>query len=122
MARQFVDPAGFRASVDQRLRVYARSTGVPNLVVRRQAALERLMVRLMIVAPGRWALKGGLALETRLRGRARASMDMDIDHAQGRDAAREDLAEAHRLVTTWLAPILAGSAQGRWDPKLGVWS
>jgi hypothetical protein len=61
------------------------------MVVRRQAALERLMVRLMRVAPRRWALKGGLALDTRLGDRARSSMDMDIDHAQGATAAREDL-------------------------------
>jgi hypothetical protein len=73
--------------------------GVPVQVVRRQAALERLMARLSHVAPGRWALKGGLALETRLPEHARASMDMDIDHILGAAAAREDLlrAAAHDL-------------------------
>ena len=69
--RQFTSPAAFRAAVDARLRNYAREVGAPVTAIRRQAALERVMVRLMRVAPGRWALKGGLALDTRLRDRAR---------------------------------------------------
>jgi len=92
--RRFADPAHFRASVDERLRIYARKTGTPLTVVRRQAALERLIVRLGRAAPNRWALKGGLALDTRLGGRARASMDMDADHVQGAKAARADLLAA----------------------------
>ena len=92
--RQYPSPAAFRAAVDTRLRNHARQVGVPVQVVRRQAALERLMARLTQVASGRWALKGGLALETRLPDRARASMDMDIDHILGATAAREDLLRA----------------------------
>ena len=52
------------------------------------------MARLARVAPGRWALKGGLAMDTRLPEHARASMDMDIDHMLGAAAAREDLLRA----------------------------
>lgn len=70
--RQYASPAAFRAAIDARLRAYAVRVGVPVMVVRRQAALERLMVRLMKVAPGQWALKGGLALDTRLGARARS--------------------------------------------------
>lgn len=94
MQRRFASPAAFRASVESRLRAHARSAGVPVVVVRRQAALERLLARLMKAAPDRWALKGGLALETRLGERARVSMDMDLDHAGEADLAREDLSEA----------------------------
>ncbi len=89
--RRYASPAAFRAAIDVRLRAHARRAGAPVMVVRRQAALERLIVRLMRVAPGRWALKGGLALDTRLGDRARSSLDMDVDHAQGAAAAREDL-------------------------------
>jgi len=32
------------------------------------------------MAPDRWAVKGGLALETRLGDRARVSLDLDADH------------------------------------------
>ncbi|WP_324715335.1 hypothetical protein U7230_08050 [Carboxydochorda subterranea] len=80
MARQFTDAASFRASIEGRLRAHARKLGIQAVVVRLQAALERLMARLVVVAPGRWALKGGLALDTRLGERARASMDTVIAH------------------------------------------
>lgn len=89
--REFSTPAAFRAAVESRLRDRARTLGVSAYVLRRQAALERLMVRLDRVAPGRWALKGGLALETRLGAHARVSVDLDADHAVGADAARADL-------------------------------
>lgn len=92
--RQYASPAAFRDAVDERLRTYARRAGAPVLVVRRQAALERLMVRLVTVAPDRWALKGGLALDTRLGVRARSSLDMDLDHATGSLQARTDLEAA----------------------------
>jgi hypothetical protein len=48
----------------------------------------------MAVAPGRWALKGGFALETRFGGRARVSVDLDADHLNGAEAARADLQRA----------------------------
>ncbi len=92
--RQYPSPAAFRAAIDTRLRAYAHTVGVPVMAVRRQAALERLMARLMAVTPGRWALKGGLALDTRLGQRARSSMDMDMDHRHGAEAARADLTRA----------------------------
>lgn len=92
--REFSTPAAFRAAVESRLRDRARTLGVSAYVLRRQAALERLMVRLDRVAPGRWALKGGLALETRLGAHARVSVDLDADHAVGADAARADLQRA----------------------------
>jgi predicted nucleotidyltransferase component of viral defense system len=92
--REYATPAGFRAAVEARLRERARRLGVPAYIVRRQAALERLVVRLSKVAPGRWAVKGGFALETRLGERARASMDLDADHRHGAGAARADLQRA----------------------------
>jgi hypothetical protein len=91
---EYATPAGFRVAVETRLRERARHLRVPAYVLRRQAALERLLVRLMKVAPNRWALKGGLGLETRLGARARVSLDLDADHAGGADAARADLQRA----------------------------
>ena len=92
--REYATPAAFRVAVEARLRERARGLGVPAYVVRRQAALERLLVRLMRVAPESWALKGGLALETRLGARARVSIDIDADHVRGAGAARADLQRA----------------------------
>lgn len=92
--RQYGSPAAFRAAVDARLRSRARRLGVEAYILRRQAALERLTARLSEVAPGRWALKGGLALGIRLGERARPSLDLDADHLSGAEAAREDLQRA----------------------------
>jgi len=53
-----------------------------------------LIVRVTRVAPERWALKGGFALETRLGERARVSVDLDADHMHGADTARAELQRA----------------------------
>jgi hypothetical protein len=92
--REYASAAAFRAAVEARLRERAHRLAVGTYVLRRQAALERLIVRLTEVAPDRWALKGGLALETRLGERARVSLDLDADHVQGAEAARADLHRA----------------------------
>jgi hypothetical protein len=121
--REYATPAAFRAAVEARLREHAQRLGVAAFVVRRQAALERLLVRLASVAPGRWALKGGMALETRLGDRARASVDLDADHrVSGAEAARSDLLLAvAEDVSDHFAFALAGSeALGEADPGLAV--
>lgn len=92
--REYATPAAFRVAVEATLRERARRLKVPAYIVRRQAALERLTVRLMKVAPNRWALKGGMAIESRLGERARASLDLDADHVKGAEAARADLQRA----------------------------
>jgi hypothetical protein len=92
--RDYPTAEGFRAAVEAKLRDRARQLGVAAYAVRRLAALERLLARLMTTAPNRWALKGGLALETRLGARARVSLDLDAEHAAGIDAARMDLQRA----------------------------
>lgn len=92
--RDYATPAAFRVAVETKLRQRAHRLGVPAYILRRQAGLERLIVRLMTVAPGRWALKGGFALETRLGGLARVSVDLDADHLCGTEAARADLQRA----------------------------
>ena len=56
---EYVTGAGFRSAVEAHLRQRARRLLVPAYILRRQAGLERLMVRLMGVARDRWAVKGG---------------------------------------------------------------
>lgn len=81
--RQYASPAALSAVIDARLRAYAARVGAQVMVVRRQAALGRLMLRLMKVAPGQWALKGGLALSAGLDD-TRAP-----HHHRGRDRRRK---------------------------------
>jgi hypothetical protein len=92
--RDYATPAAFRAAVEAKLRQRSRQLGIPAYILRRQAGLERLAARLTTVAPGRWAIKGGFALETRLGARARVSVDLDADHLAGAVAARADLQNA----------------------------
>jgi len=92
--RDYATPVAFRAAVEARLRERARQLSAPAYMVRRQAALERLLARLSVVAPDRWALKGGMGLEARLGDRARVSIDLDADHVHGAEAARADLQRA----------------------------
>ena len=92
--RDYATPTAFRAAVEARLREQAGRLSAPAYMVRRQAALDRLLVRLTKVAPDRWALKGGMALQTRLGARARVSIDLDADHLHGAAAARADLQRA----------------------------
>ncbi len=51
--RDYTTAEGFRAAVEAKLRDRARQLGVATYAVRRQAALERLLVRLMTTAPNR---------------------------------------------------------------------
>ena len=44
---EYATPAAFRAAVEARLRQRARRFGIPAYILRRQAGLERLVVRLM---------------------------------------------------------------------------
>lgn len=56
-----------------------------------------MLVRLERAQPGRWVVKGGIALEVRLRERARATRDLDLalrEHARDGETVRDDLIEA----------------------------
>ncbi|MGH8775066.1 MAG: nucleotidyl transferase AbiEii/AbiGii toxin family protein [Jiangellaceae bacterium] len=54
------------------------------------ASFERIVARLEAAEPGRWVLKGGMALEVRLRDDARLTKDIDL-------GLREDVAGAADL-------------------------
>jgi hypothetical protein len=64
--------------------------------LRKHVAFERLLARLLVVAPGRWILKGGLALDFRLGDRARTTVDMDLACQDGEASADADLNAAQR--------------------------
>lgn len=58
---------------------------------------DRLLARLVYAAPGRWILKGALALDLRLAARARATKDMDLGRSDGEEKATADLLAATAL-------------------------
>jgi Nucleotidyl transferase AbiEii toxin, Type IV TA system len=93
-------PGALRAALEARMAA-PDGTTVPGLErLRRRAVFERLLVRLDHTNPGRWVLKGGMALEVRLGDRARTTRDLDLalrqavdDAAAVRDQVIDALAE-----------------------------
>ena len=87
---RYGSPAALRAALDQRLRNKSQESGISAERLRRQVMYERIVVRLDLAEPDTWVVKGGLALDVRLGGRARASMDLDL-------GLREDAIEGDHL-------------------------
>src|SRR5690554_4120604 len=61
-----------------RLRNRASSGGVPIARLQKLVAFERFLARLFHGGYERWVLKGGYALELRLGGQARTTLDLDL--------------------------------------------
>jgi hypothetical protein len=70
--------AAFRQALEQRLLTRSRDRGISLVRLRKAVVFDRLLVRLAIVAPSRWVLKGALALDFRLGERTRTTKDMDL--------------------------------------------
>jgi hypothetical protein len=62
---RYVSAGAFRTALEARLRM-EQTDGVGVSRLRKRVVVERLLARLQEVAPGRWYLKGGFALELRL--------------------------------------------------------
>jgi hypothetical protein len=58
---------------------------------------DRLIARLLVVAPDRWLLEGAVALDFRLAQRARSTVDLDLYRAENEVAAMADLVSAQSL-------------------------
>ena len=71
-------PAALRQAIEDRLAVQARERGVDVNRLRRNLVFERISVRLEASEPGNWVVRVGMALEWRLRDRARATRDLDL--------------------------------------------
>lgn len=102
--RAYESPTALRSALEHRLANRSRETGTDLDRLRRRAAFERLLVRLELGAPGRWIVKGGMALEVRLGDRARSTRDLDL--ALRGDAA--DGAAVRELLIDCLAPDVEG--------------
>lgn len=70
--------AAFRQAIEDRLRLRAQGIGQSLDRLRRRVVFERILARLLGAQPGRWVLKGGMALEFRMGDRARATKDLDL--------------------------------------------
>jgi predicted nucleotidyltransferase component of viral defense system len=112
----------FRTALEARLKA-EQSIGVGLSRLRKRVVFERLLARLVSVAPDAWVLKGGFALELRLGSRARSTRDVDIDWLLGGDDVGTLLRQAAALElddyldftveSTMAADDLAGGGE-RW--------
>lgn len=75
---RYATPGVFRTALERRLLTTAQTTSIPLARLRKLVVFDRLMVRLHVVAPDRWILKGALALDYRIDGRFRTTKDLDL--------------------------------------------
>jgi hypothetical protein len=75
---RYATPGALRAALEARLQSQGLAAAVDFDRLRRRAVFERLLIRLEHAMPGQWVLKGGMALELRLGGRARTTRDLDL--------------------------------------------
>lgn len=94
---KYATGAAFRTALEQRLLAIARQRGVPLVRLRKLVAFERLLARLMAVAPDRWVLKGAMAFHFRLAARFRTTKDMDLGRWDDERAATDDLVAAQQV-------------------------
>ena len=74
---RYATAAAFRAALEARLPRLARDEATDLQRLRRQLAFDRLLARVFGSGDAKWALKGGYAMEVRLR-EARTTKDLDL--------------------------------------------
>ena len=94
---RYATAAAFRTALEQRLLASSRQSAVPLALLRKLVAFERLLARLLMVAPDRWVLKGAVALHFRLGARFRTTRDMDLGRWDDERMAAEDFAATEQL-------------------------
>ncbi len=91
---RYASPEDFRTALEDRLRDRARATNTAIDRLRRRVVFERLLARLEASMPGRWVVKGAMALEIRLTDRARRTRDIDLAFRDDTRDLQERLVEA----------------------------
>ena len=74
---KYPSATAFRVALEDRLKRLAQEESIDLQRVRRQAAFDRLLCRLFAKPESPWLLKGGYAMELRLK-TARTTRDMDL--------------------------------------------
>lgn len=87
---RYGEGGAFRQALASHIAAVARASGFSAQRLWQRVTFDRLLARLVAVDPGRWVLKGGLALDFRLGERARTTRDIDLardDNAAEAEAA-----------------------------------
>jgi len=94
MAERFESAAAFRQSLEARLAAAAEQRGIDLNRLRLQLVIERLLARLFAEVDPPWLVKGGFAMDLRLRPSARTTKDLDLSCRLLSGDVRERLATA----------------------------
>ena len=94
---KYATPGAFRAALEQRLLTMAQQTGVPLVRLRKLVVFDRLMARMMVVAPNRWVIKGAAALLFRVGAKFRTTKDLDLGRQDNEEAATADFLAAQSV-------------------------
>src|SRR5262245_18222014 len=86
--------ARFRTALEGRINRSAGQDNSARVRLRKMVVFDRLLARLLVVAPDRWVVKGGVALDLRLGHRARTTRDVDLARQDTEEAATDDLVAA----------------------------
>lgn len=94
---RYESASAFRTALETRLLEHSGRTGLSLVRLRKSVVFSRLLARLLAVAPDRWVLKGGLAMDYRFGIRVRTTKDMDLASIGDEEAATEDLIAAQAV-------------------------
>lgn len=87
----------FRTALEQRLLGRSRASAMSLVRLRKAVVFDRLLARLALAAPGRWVLKGALALDFRMGEKTRTTKDMDLVRQDDEESATADLIACQAL-------------------------
>ncbi len=94
---KYATAAAFRTALEQRLLNLSREADIPLIRLRKIIVFDRLIARLVAVAPDRWLLKGAAALIFRIGPTFRTTKDLDLGRWDDEQAATQDFIEAQSL-------------------------
>jgi hypothetical protein len=94
---KYASPNAFRTALEGRLLARSTEDNVPLIRLRKLVVFDRLIARLMEVAPDRWILKGAVALQFRAGRGYRTTKDIDFGQRGGEEAATADLLAAQLI-------------------------
>jgi hypothetical protein len=93
LPRQYASAGAFRVALETRLKAISAAEGIDLQRLRRQVSFDRLLARFFAEKNAPWLLKGGYAMELRLR-TARTTKDIDISlPAEIVDASHGDVVQ-----------------------------
>jgi Nucleotidyl transferase AbiEii toxin, Type IV TA system len=94
---RYATAPAFSAALEQRIQRVHVESGLSHARLRKLIVFDRLLARLLAVAPQGWVLKGGVALNLRWERNARTTLDLDLEtQADEEEATQYLLAAAAR--------------------------